>query len=112
AIFKHHQQSQESKISLKLQAKTRWGSFFICMESVKVNHIAISLTIAKLIANQDNINKIIEKIVNNKIYWNNLSKLIEILKELIIGISIFESDNPQLSYFYEWYHDYFNSIQN
>ena len=69
------------------------------MESVKVNHIAISLTITKLIANQDNISRIIEKTVNNKIYLNNLSKLIEILKELIIGISIFESDNPQLSFF-------------
>ncbi|CAG8669314.1 7313_t:CDS:1, partial [Scutellospora calospora] len=41
AIFKRHQQIQESKVSLKLPAKTRWGSFFICMESVKVNHIAI-----------------------------------------------------------------------
>ncbi|KAF0388270.1 zinc finger bed domain-containing protein 1-like [Gigaspora margarita] len=88
------------------------GSFFICMESVKVNHVAISLTITELVANKENIEKIVEKTVYSKTYWNNLSKLIDILKELIIGISIFESDTPQLSYFYEWYHNYFKSIQN
>ena len=61
AIFRRHQQSQELKTSLKLPAKTRWGSFFICMESVKANHIAISLTITELVANHENIEKIVEK---------------------------------------------------
>ncbi|KAF0493593.1 zinc finger bed domain-containing protein 1-like [Gigaspora margarita] len=60
AIFRCHQQSQKLKTSLKLPAKTRWRSFFICMESVKVNHVAISLTITELVANQDNIEKIVE----------------------------------------------------
>ncbi|CAG8812865.1 28945_t:CDS:2, partial [Gigaspora margarita] len=57
------------------------------MESVKVNHIAISLTITELVANQDKIDKIVEKTVYSKTYWNNLSKLIEILKELIIKLA-------------------------
>ena len=48
------------------------------MESVKVNHVAISLTITELVANHENIEKIVEKTVYSKTYWNNLSKLIDI----------------------------------
>ena len=43
AIFKHHQQSQKSKVSLKLPAKTRWVFFLSVWNQLKLTILQLVL---------------------------------------------------------------------
>ncbi|CAG8703414.1 4515_t:CDS:2, partial [Dentiscutata heterogama] len=90
--------------TLKLPVETRWGSSANCLNSIKVNQLAISLATTELINNSTTIiNSEIIEIVQNNEFWNEVQNLLVILKILVSGITIFESDISYLSQFYKWY---------
>ena len=111
AILKRYQNSNYDKqISLKLSVKTRWGSSAICLNSLQVNQLAIELTITELSCNQTiRIEDDVRNIILNDGFWKDVDNLLKILNELIIGISMFESDTPSLSKVLDWYYNQLES---
>src|SRR5262249_4930134 len=76
----------------------------------QVNQLAIELTIIELSCNQTvRIDDDIKNIVTNEEFWEDVDNLLKVLNELVIGISIFESDTPSLSKVLEWYYDLLES---
>ncbi|GBB95101.1 hypothetical protein RclHR1_24790001 [Rhizophagus clarus] len=111
AILKRYQLSNyDRRISLKLPVKTRWGSSAICLNSLQVNQLAIELTITELSRNQTvRIEDDIKSIVLDDEFWEDVDNLLKVLNELVIGISMFESDTPSLSKVLDWYHNQLES---
>ncbi|CAJ0831037.1 9955_t:CDS:2, partial [Entrophospora sp. SA101] len=74
------------------------------------NQLAIELTITLLSRNQAvNIDEDIKNIVQDNGFWEEVGDLFRILNQLVIGISIFESDTPCLSGVLDWYYDQLES---
>uniref|UniRef100_U9TDT1 HAT C-terminal dimerisation domain-containing protein n=1 Tax=Rhizophagus irregularis (strain DAOM 181602 / DAOM 197198 / MUCL 43194) TaxID=747089 RepID=U9TDT1_RHIID len=92
AILKRYQNSNyDKKISLKLP-------------------LAIELTITELSRNQTiRIDDDVKSIVLNDEFWKDVDNLLKVLNELVIGISIFESDTPCLSKVVDWYYNQLES---
>ncbi|GBB87185.1 hypothetical protein RclHR1_13620001 [Rhizophagus clarus] len=111
AILKRYQLSNyDRRISLKLPVKTCWGSSAICLNSLQVNQLAIELTITELSRNQTvRIEDDIKSIVLDDEFWEDVDNLLKVLNELVIGISMFESDTPSLSKVLDWYHNQLES---
>jgi len=106
AILKKYQEiNYGSKFkSLKLPVETRWGSSVKCLDSIKSNQLAISLTTTELINHPtSSIDLEIINIVQNNEFWNEVQNLLVILKILVSGITIFEGNTSYLSQFYKWY---------
>lgn len=114
AILKRYQLSNYNKqISLKLPVKTRWGSSAACLNSLQVNQLAVELTVTELSRNQAvNIDEDIKNIVQDNGFWQEVNYLFRVLNQLVIGISIFESDTPCLSRVLDWYYDQLESSGN
>ncbi|CAG8534038.1 19240_t:CDS:2 [Rhizophagus irregularis] len=95
AILKRYQNSNyDKKISLKLP----------------LNQLAIELTITELSRNQTiRIDDDVKSIVLNDEFWKDVDNLLKVLNELVIGISIFESDTPCLSKVVDWYYNQLES---
>ena len=111
AILKWYQDSNyDKKISLKLPVKTHWGSSAICLNSLQVNQLAIELIITELSRNQSvRIEDNVKSIVLNDEFWKDVDNLLKALNELVIGISMFESDTPCLSKVLDWYYNQLES---
>ncbi|CAB5390292.1 unnamed protein product [Rhizophagus irregularis] len=111
AVLKRYQRSSYDKqISLKLPVKTRWGSSAICLNSLQVNQLAIELTVTELSRNQTvRIDDDMRSIVLNDGFWKDVDNLLKVLNELVIGISMFESDTPFLSKVLDWYYNQLES---
>ncbi|CAJ0828255.1 13318_t:CDS:2, partial [Entrophospora sp. SA101] len=76
------------------------------------NQLAIELTITLLSRNQAvNIDEDIKNIVQDNGFWEEVGDLFRILNQLVIGISIFESDTPCLSGVLDWYYDQLESSE-
>ncbi|CAJ0634635.1 14535_t:CDS:2, partial [Entrophospora sp. SA101] len=83
---------------------------YICLVSDGCNQLAIELTITLLSRNQAvNIDEDIKNIVQDNGFWEEVGDLFRILNQLVIGISIFESDTPCLSGVLDWYYDQLES---
>ncbi|KAF0385584.1 zinc finger bed domain-containing protein 1-like [Gigaspora margarita] len=106
AILKRYQEDKygSNYKTLKLPVETRWGSSASCLSSIKVNQLAISLATTELINHPTAIidSEIIEIVQNNN-FWNEIQNLFVILKIIVSGITIFESNISYLSQFYKWY---------
>ncbi|CAB4384791.1 unnamed protein product [Rhizophagus irregularis] len=111
AVLKRYQRSSYDKqISLKLPVKTRWGSSAICLNSLQVNQLTIELTVTELSCNQTvRIDDNMRSIVLNDGFWKDVDNLLKVLNELVIGISMFESDTPFLSKVLDWYYNQLES---
>ncbi|PKB92587.1 hypothetical protein RhiirA5_444124, partial [Rhizophagus irregularis] len=111
AILKRYQNSNyDKKISLKLPVKTRWRSSAICLNSLQLNQLAIELTITELSRNQTvRIDDDVKSIILDDGFWKDVDNLLKVLNELVIGISIFESDTPCLSKVVDWYYNQLES---
>jgi hypothetical protein len=71
------------------------------------------LTITELSRNQAvNIDEDIKNIVQDNGFWQEVNDLFRVLNQLVIGISIFESDTPCLSRVLDWYYDQLESSGN
>ncbi|PKY35238.1 hypothetical protein RhiirB3_396069, partial [Rhizophagus irregularis] len=51
----------------------------------------------------------VKSIVLNDEFWKDVDNLLKVLNELVIGISIFESDTPCLSKVVDWYYNQLES---
>lgn len=106
AILKKYQREKygSNYKSLKLSVKTRWYSAAKCLDSVYKNQLALSLTFTEIFSNNSiEIDNEIKVYIYDENFWNELKSLLNLLEQLAIGISLFESDTPKLSEFYEWY---------
>ncbi|CAG8846953.1 36956_t:CDS:2, partial [Gigaspora margarita] len=56
--------------------------------------------------------KTICKMIEDESFWQDIKSLLKVLKQLVTGIALFESDIPQLAMFYEWYHKQLDSTEN
>ncbi|GBB86930.1 hypothetical protein RclHR1_13390002 [Rhizophagus clarus] len=78
-----------------------------------VNQLTIELTVTELSHNQTvRIEDDIKSIVLNDGFWKDVDNLLKVLNELVIGISIFESDTPSLSKVLDWYYNQLESSDN
>ena len=92
-------------ISLKYPVKTRWGSAATCLNSIITNQLALELTSKEL--SRTSITNYPEEIcdtIDSEDFWCDVQDLLIILDKLVVGISIFELDTPQLALFYQWFH--------
>jgi len=48
-------------------------------------------------------------LILNDGFWKDVDNLLKILNELVIGISMFESDTPSLSKVLDWYYNQLES---
>ncbi|CAH1768025.1 5231_t:CDS:2, partial [Entrophospora sp. SA101] len=110
AVFKRYQQNNnQSQASLKLPVKTRWGSSVMCLESLIQNRLALELTVTEL---SRNINVDVKSSIQSGEFWDNIISIHGILNKVFIGIKLFESDEPKLGLFYEWYQNLLNAQTN
>lgn len=110
AVFKRYQQNNnQSQASLKLPVKTRWGSSVMCLESLIQNRLALELTVTEL---SRNINVDVKSSIQSGEFWDNIISIHGILNKVFIGIKLFESDEPKLGLFYEWYQNLLNAQSN
>jgi hypothetical protein len=112
AILKKYQQATygANYCTLKLPVKTRWGSVATCLSSLKINQLAIKLSLTEILRGSDIfIDEMIKNIIQSEDFWEQTTELLNILDEIVQGIIIFESDVPKLSQFYEWYESLENS---
>jgi hypothetical protein len=106
AILKRYQKTNygANYVSLKLPVKTRWGSSAACLNSVYRNHLALSLATTEISNNNTiEIDSEVEEKIYDRNFWIEIQNLLNLLEQFAIGISLFESDTPKLSQFYEWY---------
>ena len=59
--------------------------------------------------NRETLPELINKTIKDENFWKNIRNLLLILDRLIVGISLFEADTPQLALFYLWYHEQLES---
>lgn len=93
------QTSTGVKISLKLPVKTRWGSLFSCLESLKENKQNIrAMAIAEELS--ETLSKIntVKKLMLSDDFWDKVIGFSNLLKPIAETIKIVESDTPQLSH--------------
>lgn len=111
AILKRHQiASYSTQISLKYPVKTRWGSAAISLNSIATNRLALQLASVELINNRNiNIPEDISDTIESEDFWRDIELLLSVLDELVVGISMFESDTPKLALFYQWFRQQMNS---
>ncbi|CAG8613337.1 24680_t:CDS:2, partial [Gigaspora rosea] len=111
AILKRHRTCAHKK-SLKTFI-TCWGSIMACLSSLVENKSAIHLTKIELSWQSDmKIPKTICKTIEDERFWQDIKFLLKVLKQLVTGIALFESDTPRLAMFYEWYHKQLDSTEN
>lgn len=97
AAFKEAQAEKYPKnkvISLKLPAKTRWGSLFMTVDSLLRNKEALQCTV--LVENL-NVKQNIKKVVLDDAFWQNLQYTKQILHPVSKSINLVESDRSILS---------------
>ncbi|CAH1982780.1 unnamed protein product [Acanthoscelides obtectus] len=97
AVFKEAQAEKYPKskvISLKLPAKTRWGSLFITLDSLLRNKEALQCTV--LVKNL-NVKQNIKKVVLDDAFWQNLQYTKQILYPISKSVNLEESDRSILS---------------
>lgn len=111
AILRRHQlATYKHRRSLKLPAKTRWGSSATCLNSVLQNQLALKLTITEITHNNhEKLPDLINNTVMDEAFWKEIESLLLILDKLVAGISLFESDTPHLALFYLWYYEQLES---
>jgi hypothetical protein len=102
AVFKRHQQNNnQHQVSLKLPVITRWGSSVMCLDSLIKNRLPLELAVTEL---SRDIDIDIKLYIQDEEFWDSIISIHNILDKVFIGIKLFESDEPKLGHFYEWYH--------
>jgi hypothetical protein len=76
----------------------------MCLNSIHQNQLALELTNIEILRDSMiNIPETISDTIKNKYFWKNIRSLLTILDILVASIATFESDSPQLAFFYHWY---------
>ncbi|XP_034935220.1 uncharacterized protein [Chelonus insularis] len=113
AIFKEIQSQDERRvfITLKLPAKTRFGSTIIMIDSLCVNkHNLQALAISsKAITLWKPASR---ALVLNEEFWNNLQQILQLMKPIVKWINILEGDNPLINKVPECFYDLYNHFNN
>ena len=104
-MFLKVQNEEKVHISLKLPAKTRWGSTLICLDSVQQNkHVLRKLVVSEM-SESTNLSRDIKKVILDDVFWENNEIMVQLLKPLFVAITNLEADKPNLADVYKIYHD-------
>ncbi|CAJ0756762.1 1654_t:CDS:2, partial [Entrophospora sp. SA101] len=79
------------------------------LKDVDFQPFMIQINVMPFCAKAVNIDEDIKNIVQDNGFWEEVGDLFRILNQLVIGISIFESDTPCLSGVLDWYYDQLES---
>jgi hypothetical protein len=85
-------------ISLQRPGKTRWNSYYQCMDSILKTKVALKILIAKyqFVENGLEISPVICEIVNDEIFWNELEELRDLLIPLCNSLNKLQKEFAQL----------------
>lgn len=113
AAFIEKQANTGARISLKLPVKTRWGSLFHCLESLRLNkHTIRAIAIDENLSDALNKVPILKRCMLNDDFWDKITDFCSLLKPISDTIKTVESDTPQLSHVLSLFRKIESSMEN